>query len=123
MKQTSGRAAVEASRDIRAMQEVAAVPAPSPLGAGQAVVVQGRRLGEQPGGTWIDDEFDPDQDAVVSIKFASDAYFRFLRLYPDARVFARLGNAVTFFFNGRFVQVGEEGAEAMTEAALRKLFG
>ena len=65
----------------------------------------------------------PDEDEVVSIKFVSDAYFAFLRLYPDANAFARLGNEVTFFFNGRFVQIGADGAEVITEAALRKLFG
>ena len=121
MNKKSGREAVEASRDIRAMQELDALPPPPPVRAGRAVV-QGRILHQTPGGTWVDQEFAPEEEAV-SIKFASEAYFTFLRLYPDAAAFARLGNEVTFFFQGRFVQIGADGAETMTEAALRKVFG
>ena len=121
MNKASGREAVEASQDIRAMQEVVAAPMPpAPPGV---IVVQGRTLYETPENTWIDEAFDPDEDEAVSIKFASDAYFTFLRLYPEAVAFARLGNEVTFFFNGRFVQIGGDGAETMAEAALRKMFG
>ena len=63
------------------------------------------------------------RDEVVQIKFASAAYFTFLRLYPKAGEFARLGTQMTFFFQGHFVQIGEEGEETMTEAEQRKLFG
>jgi len=96
------------------------VPPPSVPGVN---LVQGRVLYEMPDGSWVDQEFDADKDEVVAIQFASEAYFTFLRLYPDARAFAQQGNEVTFFFNGRFVQISTEGAETMTEAALRKLFG
>ena len=80
-------------------------------------------LTRTPDGAWVDVDFDPDDDEAVPIKFASDAYFRFLRLYPGARAFTQLGNKVTFFFKDRFVQIGEEGQEKMTEAKLRKVFG
>ena len=63
-----------------------------------------------------------DGKATVKIKFASDAYFAFLRLYPEAGEFARLGNAVTFFFHERYVQIGPEEDEGLDEAKLRALF-
>jgi len=121
MTETSGREAVAASRQIRAMQEADAAPA-APEEAGHAVV-QGRTLRLTENGAWIDDAFEPTRDAVVQIQFASEAYFSFLRRYPSAGAFARLGNQVTFFFEGRFVQLGETGKTVLSEEALRRLFG
>ena len=120
MAAETGRDAVEASKAIRALQEATAHPVP-PAPTGRAFV-QGRTLRQASEAAWIDVEFDSDTDEVVPIKFVSEAYFTFLRLYPEAREFAQLGNEVTFFFKGRFVQIGPEGQETMTEAALRKFF-
>ncbi len=118
MTETSGEAAVNLSRSIRSMQE-ADVAAPAP-GNG-LVAVQGRTL-RFVDDAWVDAAFDAEQDEVVAIRFASEAYFAFLRLYPDALDFARLGDAVTFRFRDRFVRVGGEGAERLSEAELRRLF-
>ena len=121
MKQATGAASVAASRDIRAMQEAeAALPQQATTGL---IAVQGQLLYQSPDSAWVAVDFDPEHDEVVQIKFASEAYFTFLRLYPEAAEFAKLGNQMTFFFQGRFVQIGEEGAETMTEAEQRKLFG
>jgi len=120
MRKSTGAASVAASRDIRAMQEAEA--APRQQAATGLVVVQGQMLYRTPDSAWVNVDFDPERDEVVQIKFASKAYFRFLRLYPEAGEFARLGTQMTFFFQGRFVQIGEEGEETMTEAALRALF-
>ena len=115
----SGRAAVEESRMSQAMQQAEAVPVSAPSGF---VALQGRTLFLTADSAWVDGAFDADGDAVIILKFASDAYFTFLRLYPEARDFATLGHRVTFFFKGHYVQIGEEGQEAMTEEALRKAF-
>ncbi len=120
MRSNTGREAVGASKKIRAMQEVDQAPAQHLAGV---TVIQGQMLQRQPDGAWINPDFAPEKGKLVQIKFASDAYFTFLRLYPDARAFAQLGQQVTFAFQGQFVQIGEEGAETITEAALRKVFG
>ena len=119
MRAQTGREAVEASKDIRALQQANAPLPPAPAGR---AFVQGRSLRQTPDGAWVDVGFDPDDDEVVPIKFASEYYFTFLRLYPDAREFARLGNEVTFFFKDHFVQVGEEEDEGLTEVRLQALF-
>ena len=121
MRKSTGAASVAASRDIRAMQEAEA--APQQQAATGLVAVQGQMLYRTPDNAWVNVDFDPERDEVVQIKFASKAYFTFLRLYPEAGEFARLGTQMTFFFQGRFVQIGEEGEETMTEAEQRKLFG
>ena len=121
MRKSTGAASVAASRDIRAMQEAEA--APQQQAATGLIAVQGQMLYRTPDNAWVNVDFDPERDEVVQIKFASKAYFTFLRLYPEAGEFARLGIQMTFFFQGRFVQIGEEGEETMTEAELRKLFG
>ena len=121
MRKSTGAASVAASRDIRAMQEAEA--APQQQAATGLIAVQGQMLYRTPDNAWVNVDFDPESDEVVQIKFASAAYFTFLRLYPEAGEFARLGTQMTFFFQGRFVQIGEEGEETMTEAEQRKLFG
>ncbi len=121
MNKSTGAASVAASRDIRAMQEAEA--APQQQAATGLMAVQGQMLYRTPDNAWVNVDFDPERDEVVQIKFASAAYFTFLRLYPEAGEFARLGTQMTFFFQGRFVQIGEEGEETMTAAALRKVFG
>ena len=121
MKQSTGAASVAASRDIRAMQEVeAALPQQAATGL---VSVQGQMLYQNSDDAWVPVDYDPERDEVVQIKFASEAYFTFLRLYPEAAEFARLGNQVTFFFQGRFVQIGEEGEASLNASKLQKLFG
>lgn len=120
MAANTGREAVAASRQIRAMQEADAAPMPPAAGL---TVVQGRTLRLTEKGAWVDTAFDTTSDDVVRIKFASEAYFTFLRLYPEAREAAHLGDQVTFFFQGRYVQVGDDGETSMTEDRLRTLFG
>lgn len=120
LTRTSGRAAVEMSKTLRTMREADVAAAPEATGV---TVVAGRTLRLTAGGAWIDDGFDAEKDAPVKLKFASDAYFAFLRRYPEARAFARLGDRVTFRFRDRFVQIGPDGATEMSDAALRARFG
>ncbi|WP_456425432.1 hypothetical protein [Rhodocaloribacter sp.] len=120
LTQTSGRAAVEMSKTLRAMREAGVAVAPEAVGV---TVVAGRTMRLTAGGAWIDDGFDAEKDAPFKLKFASDAYFAFLRRYPEARAFARLGDRVTFRFRDRFVQIGPDGATEMSDAALRARFG
>ncbi|MDX1548766.1 MAG: VWA domain-containing protein, partial [Rhodothermales bacterium] len=120
LTQTSGRGAVAVSKQIRQMQEAEAAAPPPPAGIAH---VAGRTLRQQPDGAWVDVEFDDAQHTPVRLRFASDAYFAFLRLHPEALPFARLGDAVTFFFEGRYVQVGEVEDDGLGAARLRALFG
>ena len=120
MAASSGQAAVEASKQIQAMQQAEAAPQENKAGL---MAVQGQTLYQRADNAWVTLDFDAENDEVVQIQFASSAYFTFLRLYPEAGDFAQLGQKVTFSFQGRFVQIGDEGAETMTEAALQKLFG
>ena len=115
---TTGQAAVEMSKMSSAMQQAEAAPLPE---AGGYAVVQGRMLAQATDSAWIDEDFDAAAERV-QIQFASEAYFAFLRQYPEARDFAQLGNDVTFFFKGRFVQLGAEGETSMSEARLQTLF-
>ena len=103
----------------QAMQQAEAAPVAEPSGV---VSLQGRTLFLTTDSAWVDGAFDAESDEVIAIKFASEAYFTLLRLFPEARDFAALGNRVTFFFNGHYVQIGEMGAETMTEEALQKHF-
>ena len=119
LTQTSGRTAVEMSKTLRAMREAQVAAAPDASGV---AVVAGRTMRRTIDGAWIDDGFDAKKDAPVTLKFASDAYFAFLRRYPEARAFARLGDRVTFRFRDRFVQIGPDGATKMSDAAFRAHF-
>ncbi len=120
LQQTSGAGAVRASKAIREMQEAETVEA-APAERDVANV-QGRLMLRTRESAWIDSEFDGEKDEAVQIKFASDAYFAFLRLYPEAMDFAKLGEAVTFRFGDVFVEIGEAGKTDMTETELRALF-
>ncbi|QXD16764.1 VIT and VWA domain-containing protein [Rhodocaloribacter litoris] len=118
---TTGRVAVEMSKSIRQMQE--AGRAAPPAGAGLRVVA-GRTLLRNAAGAWIDAEFDAATDTagLHRLRFASRAYFTFLRLYPEALAFARLGDRVTFFFRGRYVRIDPEGPAEIDEQTLKRWF-
>lgn len=115
LQETSGEAAVQMSKSIRAMQEARVASETAPAGL---VAVQGRTMQQTSEGTWVDLDFDPEEDRPLKIQFASDAYFTLLRLYPEARAFARLGGKVIFQLGDTFVQIGEEG-EDLGEDELR----
>lgn len=118
LQQVSGAAAVQASRKVRALQEAQAVDAPA-QGA-PFVAVEGRLMRRTADG-WQDDAYDG-REATVRLRFASDAYFAFLRAYPEARAFARLGERVLFRFRDRWVAVGPEEGD-VAEADFERLFG
>ena len=119
MNAQSGANAVQMSKSIREMQEASSLPAPGSAGV---VNVLGRLMRQDHEGAWVDAEFDPAEDTPVQIQFASDTYFMLLKLYPDLREAAALGNQVTFQFKEKWVQIGKEGKE-LSEAELAALFG
>ena len=118
--QASGERAVQVSKSLRAMQEVEQAPI---MYANGFANIQGRTIQQQADLSWTDIEFREDRDNVIQIKFASDAYFNLLRLYPEAREFAQLGDTVTFKFRNQFIQVGSEGETSLTEVELRTKIG
>jgi len=87
-------------------------------GAG-ARVVAGRifRLSE---GVWRDVSH-PDAGAVVKVKAYSAAYFRVLRALPELEPVLRELNPVLVAGGAVAVQVGDEGAETLTEAQMKDL--
>lgn len=117
MKASSGAGAVAMSQSIREMKEADVVAAPQQA---SVVVVKGRTMALNPDGVWIDTEFKPVLE-TVKIIFASNAYFTFLRLFPEAEDFCRLGQKVIFNWQGKFVEIGEQGERQMDETKLRKL--
>ena len=122
MTESSGEAAVEMSRYVQSLQR--AEQAPAPTETSSVATIQGRILQQQAGGTWQDMAYRADETRLLQLVFTSDAYFTFLRLYPEAADFARLGQQVIFQFKGQFIEINpDSGRRQITEAELRKWFG
>lgn len=121
MNQASGAGAVHMSKSIQAMKkaEVAAEAEAQNTGL---VAVRGTTLRRQADGTWMDIEYKAGAE-TIKLAFASEAYFNFLRVFPETREFCKLGNKVIFKFRGKFVQIGESGEKQMSEAKWRESFG
>lgn len=117
MKASSGAGAVAMSQSIREMKEADIVAETKQT---SVIVVRGRTMTLNSDGVWIDAEFKPVLE-TVKIVFASEAYFTFLRLIPEARDFCRLGQKVIFHWQGKFVEIGEKGEKQITEARLKEL--
>ncbi|MGH7598043.1 MAG: vWA domain-containing protein, partial [bacterium] len=120
MQQSSGAGAVQMSKSIQAMKSAEAAPATESKNVG-IISVQGTTLRQQPDGTWTDIEYKAEA-ATIKLAFASEAYFNFLRVFPEAREFCKLGNKVIFKFRGKFVQISENGEKQMSEARWRETF-
>jgi Ca-activated chloride channel homolog len=120
MQQSSGAGAVQMSKSIQAMKKAEVALEAESQNTG-LVAVRGATLRQQPDGTWIDIEYKTEA-ATIKLTFASEAYFNFLRVFPEAREFCKLGNKVIFKFRGKFVQVGEGGEKQMSEAKWREIF-
>ncbi len=118
MSQTSGAEAVAMSKSIRAMKD-AEVLAEAPRA--RATTIQGRVLTLSSQEVWRDNEY-RDGTQTLKVVFASEAYFTFLRVYPEARAFCKLGKKVLFKFRGQFVEIGENGEKQMSEEKLRAVF-
>lgn len=118
MSQATGAGAVQMSKAIRTMRSAEAA-AESP-NAG-FVTIKGITLRRQADGTWLDVEYKTEV-AVLKLAFASQAYFTFLRVFPEAREFCKLGSKMIFKFRGQFVQIGEGGEKQLSEAKLRERF-
>lgn len=119
MDAVSGEGAVAMSKATRAMQEAEVVAAPHQA---SVATVHGRTLRQTAEGAWVDVDCDPDADDAIRVEFASDTYFTLLRLYPEIRDFAQLGQHVTVEFRDRVLVIDEEGTD-LSETALRQAFG
>jgi hypothetical protein len=106
------------SKSIQAMKSAEVAAAPKVAGL---TSVQGRTLRQQSDGRWVDIDYTAGA-ATVKLSFASEAYFNFLRVFPEAREFCKLGNKVIFKFRGKFVEIGEGGEKQMSEVKLREIF-
>ncbi|MDZ7363920.1 MAG: VIT and VWA domain-containing protein [candidate division KSB1 bacterium] len=120
MTQTSGAGAVQMSKSIHAMKSAEIVAEADVKNAG-LVSIKGTTLRQQAGGTWVDIDH-KNGAATIKLAFASEAYFTFLRVFPEAREFCKLGNKVIFKFRGKFVQIGEDGEKQMSEEEFREKF-
>ena len=116
MDASSGQAAVQASKSIRSMKEVAVED------QSNVQIIQGRTMLNLDAQRWRDIELEDDFTADLTIQVASDAFFRLLALYPDTRDFGLLGTEVTFIFKEKIIHIGPEG-EDYTEASLKQLLG
>ncbi len=118
MSQTSGAGAVGMSKAIREMKQADVVASPQ---SARVAAVQGRLMTLTPEGVWSDAEY-RSGTSTIKLAFASEAYFTFLRIYPEARAFCKLGQKVVFKFRGQFVEIGEAGEKQMSEGQLRAVF-
>jgi hypothetical protein len=120
MNQASGAGAVQMSKSIHAMKSAEVAPDAESPSAG-LVAIKGSTLRQQADGAWVDVEYQS-ETSTLKLVFASEAYFTFLRIFPEAREFCKLGNKVIFKFRGQFVQIGDSGEQQISEAALRERF-
>jgi len=103
MQEASGAGAVQMSKSIRAMKSAEVAPEAESQNPG-LVAIKGSILHRQSDGAWIDADYKAGA-ATIKLAFASEAYFTFLRAFPEAREFCKLGNKVIFKFHGKFVSV------------------
>jgi hypothetical protein len=120
MNQASGAGAVQMSKSIRAMKSAEVAPEAEIASSG-LVSIKGRTLRRQAGGAWVDVDYKTDA-ATIKFVFASEAYFTFLRVFPEAREFCKLGKKVIFKFHGKFVQIGDDGEKQISEVKLQERF-
>lgn len=120
MQQASGAEAVQMSKSIRAMKSAEVASAGESSSAG-SITIKGITLRQNADGAWVDMAYQAG-DATIKLAFASEAYFNFLRAFPEAREFCRLGNKVIFKFRGKFVQIGNAGEKQMSEMQWRETF-
>ena len=120
MQEASGAGAVQMSKSIRAMKSAEVAPETESQNPG-LVAIKGSILRRQSDGTWTDADYKAGE-AAIKLAFASEAFFTFLRVFPEAREFCKLGNKVIFKFHGQFVQIGDSGEKQMSEVKLREIF-
>jgi len=120
MQEASGAGAVQMSKSIRAMKSADVAPEAESPNPG-LISIKGNTLRRQSDGAWVDGDYKAG-DATIKLAFASEAYFTFLRVFPEAREFCKLGNKVIFKFRGKFVQIGDSGEKQMSEVKLREIF-
>ncbi len=118
MSQTSGAGAVAMSKSIREMKQAEIV---AEAQSARIKTIRDRVLTLSTAGVWSDSEYRTDA-ATIKLAFASEAYFTFLRVYPEARDFCILGQKVIFKFRGQFVEINEGGEKQMSEEKLRAVF-
>jgi hypothetical protein len=118
MSQVSGEAAVQMSKSIRALKS-AEVAAEAESRSNGLVAVQGITLRQRTDGAWVDVDYQA-ETPTIKFAFASEAYFTFLRVFPEAREFCKLGDKIIFKFRGKFVQIGDGGEKQISAEKLRE---
>ena len=74
------------------------------------------------GATWVDTR-KTESMKVTRIKAYSDAYFRLIDAIPDLREVFALGDSVTVAGKSIAIEIGETGAESISESELRDIRG
>ena len=69
-------------------------------------------------GTWVDEDFDSGMQ-VLSVRYLSDAYFALLRLRPELRSFAALGENVTVVVGSNKAVVISRGGGEPSESEIQ----
>lgn len=118
MNATSGEAAVNFSKSVSRLKKAEVIEAHP----ASVRVVNGVKFQLQADGAWRDVDY-KEGSKTLKIAFASPAYFSLIRLYPEVKAFCRLGQRVIFSFRGTCVQIDRDGAQQMSEAEFRKVFG
>ena len=100
LAKTSGKAAVETSRDIADAKRQDVVDRPDD----QLVRYVGAKTFLFDGEVWTDAEFEPGM-TVTQIEFLTDAYFELLARHPEVANYLALGERVIFVNNGHAYRV------------------
>ncbi|NOY80881.1 MAG: VWA domain-containing protein [Kiritimatiellaeota bacterium] len=114
----SGRAAVELSSQLSRLKTARREDAGDgrrPMRALRGKVFY--RIGQ----VWIDAKF-AKTDAVLRLRYASDAYFKLLEVRPDLKPWLMLGDKVIIVLKAGFaVRIGDNGKETLDKTDLARL--
>jgi len=72
-------------------------------------------------GTWIDAEYADEE--TIDVVVYSGAYFELLRRFPEIAPHLAIGEDIVLLIGDRFVHIGAEGAEELTESIVDQLQG
>ena len=121
-----GSWAISQSRNINALQNQAAAPQNTYLGTEgetkQIMQVQNvsQKTFYQRQNSWIDGDI-TESMPVIKIQKFSDAYFQLIRNFPAMNQYMALSEDISFKWNNKVIQIGDEGKSRLTDTEIKEL--
>ena len=111
----TGQSAVDVAEKLAELKKAKA-------SAAQAVRIVGKKSFVNVNDVWIDQDYRKGA-TIVRIKYLSEAYFRILELFPEAKTVLALGSRVVWITpSGQALAVDETGKETLADEKIRALF-